>query len=197
MNEQERREQFGRQQISRNIAQSRIPRHTRSLKIADLERTDGNENAFQAVAAFLGNGAPVSLLLIGVPGVGKTTLAYIIGWGFLNDGATVLYYQVEELLNELQARLEDGTEYGKLWGRLKRVDLLILDDLGAQNRTAWRDSQLDAMFDYRYRERLHLVVTANHLDISGRILDRLKEGATAVIKGDSWRGKGKNNVELS
>ena len=78
-----------------------------------------------------------------------------------------------------------------MWSRLKEADLVILDDLGAHNRTSWRDAQLDALVDYRYRERLALVMTANKLaDQSERILDRVKEGASAVITGESWRGKG-------
>jgi len=189
---EERQEQAWKQRIEERVHTSRVPRHTRSRTLGDLEKTEGNRKAFAVVKSFLEDKVnPPLFLLIGIPGVGKTTLAYAIAWAFLECGERVIYYQAEELLNDLQSKLEDGKEYGRFWSRLKEADLVVLDDLGAHNRTAWRDAQLDALVDYRYRERLPLVITANKLaDQSERILDRVKEGASAVITGESWRGKG-------
>jgi DNA replication protein DnaC len=194
MDEQEleqRREQFWKNQIEVAARASRLPSFTRTLRLADLKATEGNRKAFALVKNFLDGKVKVPLaLFIGIPGVGKTTLAYIIAWAFLEAGEKVVYFQAEELLNELQSLIENGKEYGRLWARLKAADLVVIDDLAAQNRTAWRDAQLDALVDFRYRERLPLVMTTNKLDLSERILDRVKEGASAVITGESWRGKG-------
>jgi DNA replication protein DnaC len=185
LNDEERREMAWKQLVESRINASNIPRHTRGRGVADLEATGGNQKAFALVEDFLeGKIDPPLLLLIGIPGVGKTTLAYAAAWRFLEDGDRVIYFQAEELLNELQSFLEDSKAYGYLWARLKEADLVVLDDLAAQNRTPWRDAQLDALVDYRYRER-------RPLPISERILDRVKEGASAVITGESWRGKGK------
>ncbi len=190
--EEERREHYWQQIIEERIQASNVPRHTRGRGFADLKKTEGNRKAFALAADFLaGRINPPLALFIGIPGVGKTTLAYIIAWGFLEDGDRVVYYQAEELLNDLQAVLEDGKEFGHIWARLKQADLVILDDVGVQNRTSWRDAQLDTLVDFRYREERPLIMTTNKLDLSERILDRVKEGASAVITGESWRRKGK------
>ena len=188
---EERQEQAWKQRIEERVHTSRVPRHTRSRTLGDLEKTEGNRKAFAVVKSFLEDKVnPPLFLLIGIPGVGKTTLAYAIAWAFLECGERVIYYQAEELLNDLQAVLDNSHEYGRIWDRLKKADLVVLDDIGVQNRTPWRDAQLDTLVDFRYRERLPLVMTTNKLDLSERILDRVKEGASAVILGESWRGKG-------
>ncbi len=186
-----RREYAWKQQIDQNITTSGVPIHTRAATLKSLASTEGNRKAFGLVRSFLeGKVVPPIALFIGIPGVGKTTLAYVIAWEYLEAGDRVLYFQAEELLNALQAVLDNGKEYGRIWDRLKAADLVVLDDIGVQNRTPWRDAQLDTLVDFRYRERLPLVMTTNKLDLSERILDRVKEGASAVITGESWRGKG-------
>ena len=189
--EPERFEMLRRNRIDTNIHNSRVPRHTRQTRrFNKIARTPENADALDWVNDFLnGEINPPLLLLIGIPGVGKTTIAYAAAWDFLEDGLSVQYWQAEELLNELQANLEDGKEFGRIWTRLRTCDLLILDDLGAHNPTKWRDSQLDALIDFRYREQAPLLMTANKVDLSDRITDRVREGRTALIIGKSWRGR--------
>ena len=189
--ENERFEMLRRNQIDRYIQSSRVPLHTRGTRrFNKIARAPENADALDVVKLFLGGGmTPPILLLIGTPGVGKTTIAYAAAWDFLEDGHRVIYFQVEEMLIELQSRLEDGVSFARLWWELKNCDLLILDDLGAHNPTRWRDSQLDTLIDFRYREEAPLLMTANKVDLSDRITDRVKEGRTAVITGKSWRGR--------
>lgn len=179
--------------VDLNISVAGLPWHTRqSCRLATSQTTEGNRKAIALVKAFLNDKiSPPLLMLVGVPGVGKTHLAMTVAWEYLEDFYTVLYFQVEDMLNELQSHLDNGKEYGRFWKRLQNCDLLILDDIGAHNPTPWRTSQLDALIDYRYREKAPLIMTANKLDLSERILDRMKDGATAVMTGESWRGKKK------
>lgn len=175
-----------------NIHRSRIPEFTRKTRRLDkIRRTNLNSEALDAAKSFLEGEMDTPLLLfIGTLGVGKTTLSYAIAWEFLEDALTVDYWQAEELLNELQANLESGKDFGRIWTRLRDVDLVILDDMGAHNETKWRTSQLDALVDFRYREKAPMIMTANRVDFdaSERITDRIREGRTAMIYDKSWRG---------
>lgn len=177
--------------VEGNIVRSRIPIHTRATRrMNKVAESPDNAAALAAVYDFLeGVIVPPLLLIIGVPGVGKTTLAYAVAWEYLEDALTVQYWQAEELLTELQTNLEDGKEFARIWRGLKECDLLILDDLCAQNRTKWRDSQLDMIIDFRYRENAPLLMMANKVDMEERIIDRIKECRTAMITGKSWRGR--------
>lgn len=162
-----------------------------------IER-DGNHEALNAVRDFLefvgGDRAlkyaalPI-LWMYGVTGVGKSHLALVAAWSFLEGGHSVAYCQVEDMLNDLQTKLEDGQGMARRMNYLKRAGLLILDDIGAHNPTPWRTSQLDALVDYRWREELPLILTSNTVDLSGRIVDRCKDGRTVAVRGESWRGK--------
>jgi len=192
-NEDERREAMIRNRIETNVSRSGVPAWTRKVRRLDtFQETADNAKALAAVRAFLaGEVEPPLVLIIGIPGTGKSHLAIAAAWDYLDDGLTVAYVQVEDMLVELQSSLDDGKEYKRTWARLKAADLLILDDMGAHNPTTWRTSQLDALVDYRYREALPLIMTCNKLDFSDRILDRVKDGRSAVITGESWRGKGK------
>jgi DNA replication protein DnaC len=193
MNDKEREENWRIQRTEQLIRRSHIPRATQTTRRLDktFVTTPGNEGAVQAVKDFLGGAVePPILFLYGTLGLGKSRLAFHIAWEYIENGWSVLYYQAEDLLNQLQACQVDGKEFGHMWSEMKKVELLILDDVGANNATEWRWSQLDAIIDYRYRESRPLVITANKLDLPERVLDRLKEGRTALLRGESWRGKG-------
>jgi len=189
--EDERREAIYQNRIESNVSRSGVPAWTRKARrLESFQETADNAKALAAVRAFLaGEVDPPLVLLIGIPGTGKSHLALSAAWDYLEDGYTVQYYQAEDLLNQLQGT--EGKETARLWSRMKAADLLILDDMGAHNPTTWRTAQLDALVDYRYREALPLIMAANKLDFSDRILDRVKDGRSAVITGGSWRGKTK------
>lgn len=71
---------------------------------------------------------------------------------------------------------------------LQNVHLLILDDIGAENSTEWAVSQLDCLVNSRYNNEMATIFTTNHGDkLPPRIKDRLDEGVTVVLKGESYR----------
>ena len=180
---------------------SRIPPHTRAThRFLKWQEGVGVADAFNAAMAFTrGEIQPPLLLLYGKPGLGKSHLSISIGWAYLLTGRSVVYYQAEELLDALrrgykvwqakEPREYSPDSYDSILNYVKAVSLFILDDLGAQKETEWAVAKLDEIVDYRYRQSLPMVITANTLDVPERILDRMKEGRVVRLRGDSFRGR--------
>jgi DNA replication protein DnaC len=101
------------------------------------------------------------LWLVGDVGTGKTTLAMIASGAALQAGRTVAIYSLPRLLNLI--RDEIGTENSllDLLDKLSSVDLLHIDDLGAQHTTPWRLEQLYSIVDARYQAKRAIIATTN------------------------------------
>jgi DNA replication protein DnaC len=99
--------------------------------------------------------------VVGDVGTGKTTLAMIVSAAALEAGHSVAIYSLPRLLNLI--RDEIGTENSllDLLDRLSEVDLLHIDDLGAQHTTPWRLEQLYSIVDARYQAGRPIIATTN------------------------------------
>ncbi|MDQ3103012.1 MAG: ATP-binding protein [Actinomycetota bacterium] len=105
--------------------------------------------------------------LMGDVGTGKTSLAMLVSKAALEDGHSVAIYSLPRLLARIRRTYdtEAGEEgYLSFFNRLTSVDLLHLDDLGAEKRTDWVLEQLYAIVDRRYEEQRSMVLTTN-LDV--------------------------------
>jgi DNA replication protein DnaC len=122
--------------------------------------------------------------LVGDVGTGKTTLTMIVSGAALEAGYSVAIYSLPRLLNLI--RDEVGTENSllDLLDRLSCVDLLHIDDLGAQHTTPWRLEQLYSIIDARYQAKRPIIATTNLLppqlskQMSQRILTTVSDLAT-------------------
>ena len=124
------------------------------------------------------------LWFAGSAGTGKTTLAMLVSKLALEADRTVAIYSMPRLLARIRRTYdsEPGEQsYLELFGRLTSVDLLHLDDLGAENRTEWVLEQLYALVNERYESERSLVVTTNldepelEKQIGARVVSRLVE----------------------
>lgn len=117
-------------------------------------------------------------------------------FSYIVDKHGKLMISVPELFSHLKNCLdsERSWDYKEIISELKKVDLLILDDLGAEKPSEWTRSIIFEIIDYRYNMMLPIVVTTNCLPeelkekIGDRNVDRLREMCKLVtINHSSFR----------
>ena len=111
------------------------------------------------------------LLIHGPSGAGKTHVAAAIANRCIERGQAALFVVVPDLLDHLRASYKPDSDmaYDLLLEQVRTAPVLILDDLGTQNTTAWAQEKLFQIFNHRYNAMLPTVVTTN------LSLDRIEE----------------------
>lgn len=123
------------------------------------------------------------LYLTGNFGCGKT---YLIS-ACLNELAkkdhkiAIIYYP--EFLRSLKESFGDNDEYNEKFNFIKKTELLLIDDIGAETMTEWsRDEVLGTILQYRMQEGLTTFFTSNlsikdleeHFSISSKGIEKVK-----------------------
>ncbi len=101
------------------------------------------------------------LWLTGDVGTGKTSLAMIVSKAAVEAGRSVAIYSLPRLLNLIRDEVGAENSLLDLLDRLSSVELLHIDDLGAQHTTSWRLEQLYSIIDARYQAKRAIVATTN------------------------------------
>jgi DNA replication protein DnaC len=192
---------------ARGVA-SAIPRKYRTVSfdappVADMARDPSRAPVYRAVKEFtdsiderLAEGE--GLWLMGDVGTGKTTLAMLVSKAAVEAGRTVAIYSLPRLLSRIRRTYdaEAGEQsYLEFFERLTEVDLLHVDDLGAEKRSDWVLEQLYAIVNERYETQRSVVVTTNlsqedlEEQIGPRTVSRLVEicGDPLPLFGDDMR----------
>jgi DNA replication protein DnaC len=118
------------------------------------------------------------LLFQGDFGCGKTHLAAAIANFAVGLGIPTLFITVPDLLDSLRfAYQSQDATFEERFEQIRQAPLLILDDFGTQNATAWAQEKLFQILNYRYINQLPLVVTTNlsMQEIEGRLRSRLED----------------------
>jgi DNA replication protein DnaC len=117
------------------------------------------------------------LWIFGDTGTGKTTLAMLISKAALEAGKSVAIYSLPKLLARIRRTYDaepGGDNYLSLFDKLTSVDLLHIDDLGAEKRSDWVLEQLYALVNERYEAERSVVITTNlgHAELEEQIGSR-------------------------
>ena len=128
------------------------------------------------------------LWFFGSVGTGKTTLAMLVSRHALEAGRSVAIYSLPRLLAEIRTTFDDdrGNSYVDLIDRLAAVDLLHIDDVGAEKTSEWVLEQLYSIVNARYENERSVIITTNLErdelveQIRERTVSRLEEMCTLV-----------------
>jgi DNA replication protein DnaC len=115
-----------------------------------------------SVAKHFADGPQGWLYLSGPTGVGKTHLAVAIAGSLIDQGRSVLFRFVPDLLDQLRRgyRPDSGSDFDREFQAIRNCEVLILDDLGAHASTAWAEEKLYQLIAYRHANNLATVITS-------------------------------------
>ncbi len=140
-----------------------------------------------------------NLLFFGASGVGKTHLAAAIGYGLIEKGIRVKFYNTTSLIQLLQKARNELAVVEALT-RLDKYAVIILDDIGYVKKSEVETQVLFELIDHRY-ESGSLIITSNQpfsqwdqlfddnmMTIAA--IDRIVHHSTVIdCQGDSFRKK--------
>lgn len=147
--------------LARAFERSGLPKRYLAKRMTDFDGS-GNSTALMGVKEFVTNKR--SLYLYGGVGTGKTLLASLVGRACLQNNRIVCFYDLPTLTQKLKTALNGAAESESLESihrRLAEVDVLILDDIGAEYRSAWVLEQLFIIVNERYNNERQILVTSN------------------------------------
>jgi DNA replication protein DnaC len=138
-----------------------------------------------------------NLLIIGATGLGKTFISCALGNRACEQGFRVVTWRTPPLFRELAVGRADGS-YPRLLDRLKRTDLLVIDDWGISTLTDSERGDLLEIIEDRYEVGSTVVCSPLPVDkwhgmigdptIADSILDRLIHNAYRIeLSGESCR----------
>ena len=175
-----------------------LPRRRRSTAAGDRDRSARSSRATRRFAGDDRRASSTPAAACGSwarSGTGKTTLAMLVSKAALEAGRSVAIYSLPRLLNEIRDTHRAERSHVDLLDRLTAVDLLHIDDVGAERTTDWVLEELYSIVNARYEDERSMVITTNILDrealceqITERTVSRLTEMCDELpLGGDDQR----------
>ncbi|WP_096436039.1 primosomal protein DnaI [Alteribacter populi] len=144
-----------------------IPKEIVAVTFKDIDpdnesRVDAIEKALKFSHGVVPGEDGKGLYITGKFGVGKTYLMGAVSNALAERKIESMIIYTPDFFRELKQGIADGSYQDKL-ETVKRVPVLILDDIGAETMSAWvRDEILGALLQYRMMEKLPTIFTSNY-----------------------------------
>ncbi|RGC50832.1 ATP-binding protein [Absiella sp. AM29-15] len=101
--------------------------------------------------------------LWGKPGVGKTYLAAGMTNFYTRRNVPCAFVHVPKLISDLKLMFQDPEGMERKLNMLKRIDVLVLDDIGGESITSWsRDDILLTILEARMQAKKKTIFTSNY-----------------------------------
>lgn len=168
-----------------------LPHPSDPRTFENFEFRPGAEEALAASKLFVSGSMPEQVLtLCGTKGSGKSHLIEAALRHALEQRMSVRYAYVPDMLSSLRGGFEEGADLStiQLLDALNEVDILALDDIGAQKSSEWVQEQITMLVDNRLRNERRLIVGTNQdevemeASIGGRVMSRLFGERTGEVK---------------
>lgn len=179
-----------------NVFLFEVPKKVKEASLKDLYKNDKNRvNFMKYVKTFIddlsSNNHPKGIYLHGSYGTGKTYLIAALFNELAKKNVRSAIIYVPEFLRVLKSSF--GEDFEEKYDYIKKVPLLLLDDIGAEYLTPWaRDEIIGTILQYRMDEDLPTFFTSNlnlkqleeHFSITSlgkeeikgrRIIERIKD----------------------
>jgi DNA replication protein DnaC len=207
-----------RERIARIMGDSGMGARFKHRTFDTFQQQEGNAQAYRTAKSYADNFKTLldnpeeyeknGLFITGSKGTGKTHLAAAVANELMSGGVPVLFITLIDLLGKIKATFHaDHTTESeeKLLRLYKRVDLLIIDDMGKELPTPWALSKIYEVINARYEDYKPVIVTSNYTaeELVKRLtpkdgdkmtadatVDRILEMTyTVPLAGESWRTK--------
>lgn len=183
--------------LAYRIEQAHLPERW-SLATFPFNRQPGvDPTAVRTLAELEFVGRAQNVVFIGPTGVGKSGIASAILLRALENGHRGLFIRAQDLFDEMYASLADRSTR-VLLDRLRRVDVLLIDEMGYLNLKPEQCNIFFKLMEERYGKKLTLITTnleyeewygfLGQKQMVSALLDRLRHRCTTIrIEGPSLR----------
>jgi DNA replication protein DnaC len=186
-----------------DLLRARIPKRYWEARLADAQETV-QLIARRYIANFVVmRERGVGLLLWGPNGVGKTSIAVVLGKEYRRRGHSLLFLEAAEIKGAvINSEMFDDDQ--TLWERAKSVDVLMIDDLGkgVQDSTGFGARVLDELIRHRNANKRVTFISTNMTlkaiedELKASTMHSLKECIFPVrVVGDDLREKSKAEID--
>ncbi|WP_180955789.1 ATP-binding protein [Mediterraneibacter gnavus] len=166
--EAERRKAM-REKISRLLGQSGIKKRFQQRTFPNFRcDTAGRKKSYAIAKEYADNFAyhkarGDGLYIEGTNGTGKTHLAAAIALQLIGEGTPVICKTSSDLLMDIRRSFDNReVNEAQILDIYKKVDLLIIDDLGKEQCSDWSMSTLYSILNDRYEDMKPTIITTNY-----------------------------------